>query len=112
MLELGWAWALTNQQGYTDGIRSQFGTGENGVIVEFVVTAWRFETFMPTLTLAPSNKPLQTDGVAAGTSCRIEGPGSAALFAQKSHRHRIEQQRSLSGETDHAAFRSNSSSSL
>jgi hypothetical protein len=27
------------------------------------------------------------------------------VFAQKSHRHRIEQQRSLSGEADHAAFR-------
>lgn len=27
-LELVWAWALTNQQGYTDGLRFQFGLGQ------------------------------------------------------------------------------------
>jgi len=58
-LEVVWAWALTNQQGYTDGLRLQFGLGEKGVVVELVVSASRLETFIPTRVLAPSNKPLK-----------------------------------------------------
>ena len=34
-----WAWLLTNQQGYTDGVRLEFATEPEATFVEFVVTA-------------------------------------------------------------------------
>ena len=34
-----WAWLLTNQQGYTDGVRLEFTTQPAATFVEFVVAA-------------------------------------------------------------------------
>jgi hypothetical protein len=40
-LGIRWAWCLTNQQGYSDGVRPEFGEpgGESSAVVEVVVVA-------------------------------------------------------------------------
>lgn len=41
-LRIRWAWEMTNQQGYNDGLRFEFGdpeTGEKGETVEMLVAA-------------------------------------------------------------------------
>lgn len=40
-----WCWKMTNNQGYTDGLRFEFS---NGVIVEFVAVASIFNIFIAT----------------------------------------------------------------
>jgi Family of unknown function (DUF6334) len=45
-LGLCWGWRLTNQQGYTDGVRLEFGSGaEAGPVVELVVIASGLQIF-------------------------------------------------------------------
>jgi hypothetical protein len=58
-LEVTWAWELTNHQRYVDGVRLQFGLGDNRVLVEFVVVGSQFHLFEPARRLAPPNQPLQ-----------------------------------------------------
>jgi hypothetical protein len=45
---LRWAWLMTNQQGYTDGIRLEFGGPDcpQSVVLELVVAASSFSTFI------------------------------------------------------------------
>lgn len=45
--EVAWAWAMTNQQGYTDAIRIEFenAPGHTTGIVEFVVIGSAFDFF-------------------------------------------------------------------
>ena len=51
---LRWAWLMTNQQGYTDGLRLEFGGPDNpqSVVLEFVVAASSFATFIARATKA------------------------------------------------------------
>ena len=37
-----WAWLLTNQQGYTDGLRLEFRTDSGSHVVEMIVAASQF----------------------------------------------------------------------
>ena len=43
-----WAWQLTNQQGYADGVRLEFGTPEQPVTVELIVVASSIKLFHAT----------------------------------------------------------------
>jgi hypothetical protein len=40
-----WAWQLTNQQGYVDGIRLEFGKPNSTTIIEFIVVASTIKVF-------------------------------------------------------------------
>lgn len=44
---LQWAWLMTNQQGYTDGVRLEFGESDNpeSVLVDLVVAASGLDSF-------------------------------------------------------------------
>jgi len=46
-LNICWAWRLTNQQGYTDGVRLEFSEsgGASSAMVELVVSASAIQTF-------------------------------------------------------------------
>jgi hypothetical protein len=49
-LGLRWAWSLTNQQGYLDGVRLEFGDPNRpfGLIVELTVAASAIQMFVAT----------------------------------------------------------------
>jgi Family of unknown function (DUF6334) len=48
--EVRWAWRLTNQQGYTDGVRLEFGNPDDASrsIIELIVAASAIEMFVAT----------------------------------------------------------------
>ena len=46
-LRLAWAWELTNQQGYADGVRLEFGPSREPVTIELVVAGSQFHLFVP-----------------------------------------------------------------
>lgn len=46
-----WAWQLTNQQGYVDGIRLEFGKPNSNTIIEFIVVASTIKVFRVLSTL-------------------------------------------------------------
>ena len=47
-LKIHWAWQMTNQQGYSDGVRLEFGEpgGKSVAVVEMVVLASAIYTFV------------------------------------------------------------------
>jgi Family of unknown function (DUF6334) len=47
-LSAAWIWQLTNQQGYTDGVRMEFGEPTRPVIVELLVIASAIRLFTAT----------------------------------------------------------------
>jgi hypothetical protein len=51
-LGIRWAWRLTNQQGYSDGVRLEFGNSDeaSSTVVELIVVASAIQTFV----VAPS----------------------------------------------------------
>jgi hypothetical protein len=47
--EIRWAWQLINHQGYSDGVRLEFGSPDSSieVVVELIVIASHFRLFVP-----------------------------------------------------------------
>lgn len=43
--ECRWAWLLTNQQGYTDGVRFEFSADSRRRVVEMIVTASQIQYY-------------------------------------------------------------------